>query len=144
MAPYSHNPEPQRCRSCIIAYPDSRFWKHWGDGNAEIAVYELLTTRYGEERKGYAISILVTEPWNLKKNVKSDRNKGPDVVPALKLNLIRNFQTGIYDYHTMTSAFIALKSTHKVAAHGALKLTFLAQEWCGHTFEEPILDLTKL
>ncbi len=115
--------------------PVPGFWKHWGDGNAEIAVYELSTMRYGEERKGYAIAILVTEPWNLEKNVKSDRNKGRNIIAALKLNLIRNFQTGIYDYHTMTSAFTALQSAPNVAAHGALKLTFSAQEWCGHTFE---------
>ena len=115
--------------------PISGFWKNWGDGNAEIAVYELSTMRYGEERKGYAVAIVVTEPWNLTKNVKSDRNKGRDIIPALKLNLIRNFQTGVYDYHTMTSAFVALQRGPQVPAHGALKLSFSAQEWCGHTFE---------
>ena len=115
--------------------PISGFWKNWGDGNAEIAVYELSTMRYGEERKGYAIAIVVTEPWNLTKNVKSDRNKGRDIIPALKLNLIRNFQTGVYDYHTMTSAFVALQRGPQVPAHGALKLSFSAQEWCGHSFE---------
>ena len=115
--------------------PISGFWKTWGDGNAEIAVYELSTMRYGEERKGYAIAIVVTEPWNLTKNVKSDRNKGRDIIPALKLNLIRNFQTGVYDYHTMTSAFVALQRGPQVPAHGALKLSFSAQEWCGHSFE---------
>ena len=45
------------------------FLEKQGDGNAEIAVYELSTIRYGEERKGYAIAIVVTEPWNLTKNV---------------------------------------------------------------------------
>ena len=38
--------------------PISGFWKNWGDGNAEIAVYELSTMRYGKERKGYAVAIV--------------------------------------------------------------------------------------
>ena len=56
--------------------PISGFWKNWGDGNAEIAVYELSTMRYGEERKGYAIAIVVTEPWNLTKNVNPTATRG--------------------------------------------------------------------
>ena len=111
------------------------FWSYWGDGKAEVAVYELITERYGEIRKGYAVSIVVTEPWNVVKHVKSDKPKGPNVIPAMKLNLIRHFQTGVYDYHTMTSAFMALQSHPKVATHGALKLTFSAQEWCGQAFQ---------
>ena len=35
----------------------------------------------------------------------------------------------------MTSAFVALQRGPQVPAHGALKLSFSAQEWCGHTFE---------
>lgn len=111
------------------------FWKYWGDGMAEVAVYELTTERYGEARTGYAVSIVVNEPWNLEHNVKSDTNKGPGVISALKLNLIRHFQTGVYDYHTMTSAFSALQAHPQVAPHGALKLTFSAQEWCGQAFQ---------
>ena len=111
------------------------FWSHWGDGKAEVSVYELTTERYGERREGYAVSIVVTEPWNVVKSVKSDRSKGPEVIPALKLNLIRHFQTGVYDYHTMTSAFMALGTHPRVAQHGALKLTFSAQEWCGQAFQ---------
>ena len=113
----------------------SGFWRYWGDGQAEIAIYELTTERYGERRNGYAVSIIVTEPWNVLKNVKSDRPKGPDVIQALKLNLIRHYQTGVYDYHTMTSAFMALQPHQKIAKHGALKLTFSAQEWCGQAFQ---------
>jgi len=111
------------------------FWNYWGDGQAEVAIYELTTERYGELREGYAVSIVVTEPWNVIKSVKSDHSKGPDIVPALKLNLIRHFQTGVYDYHTMTSAFMALGAHPRVAKHGALKLTFSAQEWCGQAFQ---------
>ena len=35
----------------------------------------------------------------------------------------------------MTSAFVALQRGPQVPAHGALKLSFSAQEWCGHSFE---------
>ena len=114
--------------------PTPGFWKVWGDGQAEVAVYRLSTERYGERREGYAVSIIVTEPWNTAKSVKSDQHQGPDIVPAIKHNLIRHFQTGVYDYHTMTSVFSALMSHKNVPAHGGLKVTFSAQEWCGQTF----------
>jgi len=38
------------------------FWKHWGDGRAEVASYDLTYPRYGELRSGTAVTVFVTEP----------------------------------------------------------------------------------
>lgn len=104
------------------------FWDHWGDGQAEIAGYALTQPRYGQLRNGRAVHISVTEDFTRKTRVKSDGGHG-DEFPVIKLNAMRSFQTGIYDYSTMTSTFVPLDGS------GALglptKISFSAQEWCG-------------
>ncbi len=37
------------------------FKQHWFDGHAEISSYELTQSCYGEQRKGKAVLIFVTE-----------------------------------------------------------------------------------
>jgi hypothetical protein len=89
---------------------DAAFWKHWGDGQAELSGYDLTFPRYGQLRRGVAVTIFVTEPFSSSARVKADPGKHPaaDEFPAMKLNLIEDYQTGIYDYNDMTSSFIAL------------------------------------
>src|SRR5262245_26462019 len=73
---------------------DSRqFQQFWGDNKAELAGYELTTSRYGQARKGVAVTIVVTEPFSNSARVKADPGKHPreDEFPALKLNLIEDF-----------------------------------------------------
>ena len=53
------------------AYGDA-FWKHWGDGRAELAAYDLETPRYGEPRRGVAVAIFVTETFSSSLRVKAD------------------------------------------------------------------------
>lgn len=108
------------------------FEKLWYDGQAELDGYRWQGTRYGELRKGEAVAIFVTEPMGAKEHVKVDRPaeyKG-EVVTALKLNLVRDFQTGLYDYNTMSSVFVS------VDEFAPLKLTFTSAEWCGQVYEE--------
>ena len=83
---------------------NSAFNDYWYKGKAEIVTYELAQARYGEIHEGTAVQIFVTEPFNVTKQVKSDRQTERDV-PALKMNLTRKFNTGIYPYSVMTSAF---------------------------------------
>jgi hypothetical protein len=52
------------------------------------------------------------------------------VIHVLKLNLVRDFQTGIYDYNTMTSVFVRSSNFEP------LKVTFSSAEWCGHVFSD--------
>ncbi|NNE42626.1 MAG: hypothetical protein HKN12_00320 [Gemmatimonadetes bacterium] len=117
---------------------DDSFWKHWGDGRAEVAGYDLVYKRYGEERTGTAVSIFVTETFSEEARVKADpgRHAASDEFPVMKLNLMQDFPTGIYDYHLMTSSFITLTERLGRPAGSAAKLTFSSQEWCGHVWHQ--------
>lgn len=117
---------------------DKAFWSHWGDGRAELAGYELVTPRYGELRKGVAVAIFVTEPFSNESRVKADPGKHPksDEFQVMKLNLIRDFPTGLYDYNLMTSVFVGVEPFDGLPAGTPAKVSFSAQEWCGHVYEQ--------
>lgn len=117
------------------------FWEHWGDGRAELAGYDLVTPRYGEERRGTAVAIFVTEPFHEGSRVKAEA-VGPGTFQVLKLNLVQDFPTGIYDYNLMTSAFVALEPAAGLPAGAPAKVSFSAQEWCGHVYEQAVFGET--
>ena len=121
------------------------FWRFWGDGKGELAGYDLVFPRYGELRKGVAVTIFVTETFSNSLRVKSDPGKHPksDEFPVMKLNLVRDFPTGIYDYNLMTSAFVALEPVNGRPAGSATKVAFSSQEWCGLVFEHLLFDSAK-
>lgn len=111
------------------------FWAVWGDGRAEIDSYRLEQPRYGQLRSGNPlILIYVTEDFSDSARVKADAGKHPkqDVYPVLKLNALRRFQTGIYEYSVMTSVFARIDA----APFAVRKVTFSSQEWCGQVFHE--------
>lgn len=128
--------EPPRT---VMTY-EGGFWDRWGDGNAEVASYELTFPRYGEARAGSAVAIFVTEPFSGATRVKSDRSSGDDVAQALKLNLVKDFSTGIYDYNTMLSAFVPVESKAGMIAGEAAKISYSSQEWCGHVYQQVLFD----
>ncbi len=116
----------------VATEPDSAFGAYWHDGKAELDGYRYTLTRYGQKRRGQAVAVYVTEPFSRAKNVKVDnpaRNPG-DTFDVLKLNLVRDFQTGIYDYNTMTSLFVRSDTFDPV------KVSFSSTEWCGNVYEE--------
>jgi hypothetical protein len=108
------------------------FESHWQDGRAELAGYRYRVTRYGARREGRCAMITVTEPFSASKYVKADDPAADpkDTFEALKLNLVRHFQTGIYDYHTMVSLFTRSRDFAPV------KVAFTCAEWCGQVYEE--------
>jgi|SRR5687768_4872789 len=111
--------------------------QHWQDGKAELASYDLVQPRYGELRKGTAVLIFVTEPFSEKQRVKADPGHEPkDVFPAFKLNYVKDFPTGVYDYNLMTSVFVSLNEKDKRRAGAPVKIAFSGQEWCGMVFDE--------
>ncbi|MEH0156162.1 hypothetical protein V6R21_18580 [Limibacter armeniacum] len=107
------------------------FGKYWYKGEAEITTYELQQPRYGQMRKGHAILVMVTEPFNKTKYVKSDDPEAKDAVTVLKYNLIKRFTTGIYDYSQMESVFTPVS---KASLPASLKVTYSNQDWCGQYF----------
>ena len=117
---------------------DDTFWRVWGDGQAEVSGYSLRRPRYGEQRAGTLVLVFVTEPWSVSAHVKADEGKHPagDVIQVLKQNAMESFQTGIYDYHMMTSSWTALTPAGGRPAGASAKLAFSAQEWCGTTWAE--------
>ncbi|MEM9883181.1 MAG: septum formation inhibitor Maf, partial [Planctomycetota bacterium] len=76
----------------------------WYDGRAEMASYRLTYPRYGELREGTAVAVTVTEPFNGEQRVKADA-VGDETYGVLKLNLMEDFPTGVYEYNLMTSVF---------------------------------------
>lgn len=112
--------------------PRPAFESHWQDGKAELAGYHYHVTRYGQPRLGRAVLITVTEPFSESKRVKvDDPAANPrDTFEALKVNVVRDFQTGIYDYNTMTSVFVRSRDM------SLAKTSFTSAEWCGNVYEE--------
>ena len=125
---------------------ENQFWKQWGDGQAEVAAYDLVIPRDNELRRGVAVSIFVTENFSNTRRVKADPGKHPasDIVPVMKLNLMKDFQTGIYDYHDMLTAFGALTPANGLPAGMLTKTVYSRQEWLGSTFNMALLDKSRV
>lgn len=136
-------PPPSKLTS--PTYGDA-FWKHWGDGQAELAGYELEFPRYGATRKGTAVTIFVTETFSNSARVKADPGKHPDTdtFPVMKLNLIKDFPTGVYDYNVMMSGFAAVTAVNGRPAGSLTKVSFSSQEWCGHVYHQLLFDQGKV
>jgi hypothetical protein len=107
-----------------------QFKDYWYAGKAELTRYDLQQARYGEIRHGDAVLIFVTEDFDKEKQVKHESGDDQQAISVLKLNLTKNFVTGIYPYSLMSSIFTPVdkKST--------LKVTSSTQEWCGHSFSQ--------
>ncbi len=124
----------------------SAFWQYWGDGKAELSGYKISFPRYGELRTGTAVAIFVTEPFSNELRVKADPgvHSKDDEFQVLKLNLVQDFPTGIYDYNLMTSVFVALQQVNRLPSGSPTKVSFSSQEWCGHTYSQLLFGTSSL
>lgn len=104
------------------------FKDYWYAGNAELTSYQLMQERYGEIRQGTAVNIFVTEDFLPNEQVKAN-NTSDETISVLKLNQMKNFNTGIYPYSIMSSTFSPISNT----AH-AIKVSNSVQEWCGQVY----------
>lgn len=122
------------------------FWKVWGDGQAEVASYDLTEPHYGKPRQGVAVAIWVSETFSNSARVKADPGKHPktDEFGVMKLNLIKDFQTGVYDYNDMTSVFVATQSVNGRGAGYPAKISFSSQEWCGNVYHQLLFDPAQI
>ena len=118
------------------------FWTYWGDGKAELDGYNLVQPRYGQLREGKAVLIFVTEDHSVKEMVKIEGD--PTRVPAaerfsvFKLNFVKTFQTGIYDYKVLTSVFTRIDQNFAPS-----KISLSVQEWCGHVYQQILFKANK-
>ena len=103
----------------------------WDDGRAEIDAYEAAVLRYGVPRRFTAYLIVVKEDFSRTQLVKADPGHHPDdLFSVLKLNHAINYQTGIYAYHQLASAFFDRASMDLV------KFSLTSNEWCGNAYKE--------
>ncbi len=125
--PSADSPTPEN--PTALSLPPA-FNDYWYQGTAELCAYKVEQERYGEIRTADQINIFVTEDFSRSKQVKLDNGPaaGEDRVPILKLNTLRRFETGIYDYSLMQSIFTP------VSGAPTLKTTTTIQDWCGHVF----------
>lgn len=113
-----------------VLIAQSPFWRQWGDGQAEVSSYDLVMPRDGEPRRGLAISIFVTG--TLAK------------IPVMKLNLMRDVQTGISDYHDQLSSFVSLEPANGRPAGTVTKVSYSHQDWAGTSFQLALFDQSKV
>ncbi|MBK8503388.1 MAG: hypothetical protein IPL46_14930 [Saprospiraceae bacterium] len=119
-------------RAVPIHFNQDDEWRdHWYDGNAEVNVYETKQARYQDIHPGKTVLIFVTEDFLSDKQVKNENYSDKTSTSVLKTNLIRKFDTGVYDYSIMTSVFTPVD--HK-AFPKTLKITTSSQDWCGQSF----------
>lgn len=119
------------------------FFRTWNDGKGEVDVYALREERYGEVREGHAILIYVSEELdrNTYLKVESDRIPQDQRMYVIKLNSLRRFPTGIYDYAVMTTVFSVADSHLGHPRFQAARVTNTVQEWCGQVFQR--MDLRR-
>lgn len=131
--------QPSAARQSVDPF---QFAEYWYTGQGELNSYALTQWRYGEPRAGQAVLVFVTEPFSFSRHLKLDRPEtaGTDKLQVLKLNHLRRFPTGVYDYSMMTSVFTPV-DLHRYPH--TLKLSASLQEWCGHTFLQINLDGKK-
>ncbi|MCG8391100.1 MAG: hypothetical protein MJA30_36455, partial [Cytophagales bacterium] len=126
----------------MVAVNNSAFNQYWYAGKAEIVSYKLKQSRYGEVHDGDAVLIFVTEPFSKSKQVKLDypSRAGDDNVTVMKLNYTKKFNTGLYPYSMMLSAFTPVDSYHHPKT---VKVTTSVQEWCGQAYTQMSLVKDK-
>lgn len=109
------------------------FAGYWYQGKAEITSYAIEQARYGATNDGHAIFVFVTEDFNKSKGVKIEHKtrRTADAIGVMKMSMIKQFTTGIYEYNMMSAVYTPLD--YEEHPH-SLKLTSGIQEWCGQTY----------
>jgi len=118
--------------SSAAAEPPKDFARYWFAGKAELSRYTLQQAQYGVLNPGEAVLIFVTEDFRTDTQVKAETEVSRErATPVLKLNAVRKFVTGIYDYSLYTSVFTPID---RKLFPNTLKVSTSGQEWCGHSY----------
>jgi hypothetical protein len=108
------------------------FDTYWYQGVAELDRYNLLQARYGNQYRGEAVLVFVTEDFLPKRQVKQEHGDSPNSISILKVNAYRRFYTGIYPYTLMTSSYTPVRPP----GSATLKVSSTVQEWCGQVYSQ--------
>ncbi len=127
--------------SCAIAHAAAPFTDRllrdetlWGDGRAELSVYDATERRYGLARETTVQHILVRESFSATAQVKADDWRAPGAYPVIKLNQIITVPTGTYRYDQGHSAF------WRADTGGLLKFALTSNDSCGLTYKQGNFD----
>lgn len=107
------------------------FKDYWFSGKAEVSSFKLEQARYGQKHDGEAVMIFVTEDFLTKSQVKEEKDSDEASTTVMKLNKIKRFPAGIYDYQMMSSVFSPIQ--YHEFPH-SLKVTTGSQDWCGQSY----------
>ncbi len=111
------------------------------ENGAEISSYKTTQPRYGEERTAYTVMVFVPEYISRLTRIKAEGSiKIPSnqQVLVVKLNRALQFNTGIYNYSVMTSAFCAVGREFGREPLYPMKISISASEWCGNFYQQLI------
>ena len=134
--PNVDNTSDNSAKASLVSQEANLFNDYWYSGSAELTGYQLELNRYGEVRNGHAVMVFVTEPFSAEKQVKLDypnQAAEGDNISVLKLNALRKFTTGVYDYSMMNSVFTPVSLDKHP---NTLKVTCSSQDWCGQSFTQ--------
>lgn len=101
---------------------------YWNDGKAEFDLYDAQLVREGTPRPTEVLHILVREPFDPQRLVKTDDWQRPGVYQVLKLNQILHAPTGLYVVQQMHSNFWRIDDA------ALMKFSFTSNDSCGNTF----------
>lgn len=112
--------------------PSADFGAYWHTGKAELNRYRLQQAQYGVLNPGEAVLIFVAEDFRTDKQVKAETDEAKGrATNVLKLNSVKKFVTGIYDYSVFSSVFTPID---RKLFPNTLKVSTSVQEWCGHSY----------
>jgi len=104
---------------------------YWDSGKAEFQTYHAKIGKYGYTRDAVAKIILVKEPFDKFKRVKS--LTVPESIEVMKMNYIQAVPAGVYEYNQMASIFFE-RSSGRI-----LKYSMSSQDGCGHSYMQYML-----
>lgn len=118
-----------------IVAKDKEFEQYWVAGKAEITSYDLFQARYGEMHEGEAVLIFSSAHFskiNQTETQSTDTASGV-ILPVLKMNQTKRFNTGIYPYTMYLSTFVPAGG---MAPWQALKISSSITEWSGQVYTQ--------
>lgn len=137
----SADPEAAKTTVPAASPVSAEFSRYWYAGQAELSRYQLQQNRYDNIHPGEAVLVFVTEDFLPNKQVKMEGGKTAETATSvLKMNQMRRFATGIYDYSINTSVFTPVATSQ--FPH-TFKVATSVQDWCGQTYSQLNLRRNK-
>ena len=107
------------------------FQEQWNDSQAEVAAYSLALP---DGSRGEAVTITELQQLSASARVPVNDTARSDVFPAIKLNVVRRYRTGIEDRSSLLSVVIALGEINGLPAGAATDVSLSRQQWSGHSW----------